>query len=117
LICDKTLRLSRISSGAQIFIPETTIMYRIALASITLAAAAFALPAVAAESVGQAASDAATKTGHAVGEAGRKTGHAVAEAGRKTGHAVAEAGRETASAVKKGGSKVKAATTSASETK
>ena len=70
-------------------------MYRIALASVTLAAAAFALPTVAAESVGQAASDAATKTGHAVGEAGRKTGHAV----------------------KKGGRKVKAATTAASEAK
>jgi hypothetical protein len=68
--------------------------------------AAFTLPAVAAESVGQAASDAATKTGQAV-----------ARAGRETGHAAAEAGRETASAVKKGGRKAKAAAKAASETK
>ena len=69
----------------------------------------------AAESVGQAASNAATETGHAVAETGRAVGHAVAEAGRDrsvmqrprpaatvgqakpaaTGHAAAEAGRET----------------------
>ncbi len=67
---------------------------------------AIALPAGAAESVGQAASNAATKTGHAAGEAGRATGHAAAEAGRKT-KAVA----------KKGVRKVKAAGHAASATK
>ena len=90
--------------------------------------AAAALPAGAAESVGQAASSAATRSGHAVGEAGRKVGHAVAddsrkvghavaEDGRKVGHAAAEGGRKTGAAAKKGGRKVKAAAQSASAAK
>jgi hypothetical protein len=89
---------------------------RIAIASIALAAAAWGVPALAAESVGQAASNAATASGHAVGEAGRATGHAVAETGRDTGHVVATAGRATASGAEKGTRKVKAAGTAASAT-
>ena len=84
-------------------------MIRSTLCAAILTAAALALPAQAAESVGQAASSAATKTGHAIGTAGRTTGHAVANAGRKTGHAVAETGRK----VKR---KSKAAARSASST-
>ena len=62
----------------------------LALCAVLLSAAA--LPATA-ESVGQAASEAAIKTGHAVAEAGRTVGHAAAETGRAVGHGAAEAGR------------------------
>ena len=96
---------------------KNTLHCRLAAVSVTLAAAAWALPALATESVGQAASNAATASGHAIGEAGRATGHAVAETGRETGHVAATAGRATASEAEKGTRKVKAAGTAASATK
>jgi hypothetical protein len=96
---------------------KNTMNHRLAAVSLAVAAAAWALPALATESVSQAASNAATASGHAIGEAGRATGHAVAETGRDTGHAVATAGRATASEAEKGTRKVKAAGTAASQTK
>jgi hypothetical protein len=88
---------------------ERNMMIRLSLAASALALAGFAAPALAAESVGQAASSAANKTGHAVADTSRKVGHGVAEAGRDVGHATAEAGRKTGHAVKRGAQKTKAA--------
>lgn len=96
---------------------KNTMNHRLAVVSLTVAAAAWALPALATESVSEAASNAATASGHAIGEAGRATGHAVAETGRETGHVVATAGRATASEVEKGTRKAKAAESAATTTK
>jgi hypothetical protein len=104
---------------------EQNMMIRLSLAAAARAFAGLAVPAHAAESVGQAASSAAKTTGHAIAEAGRKTGHGVAETARDVGHAakeesragghaVAEVGRKTGHAVKKGAHKAKAAVKSAS---
>jgi hypothetical protein len=96
---------------------KNTNNHRLAVLSLTVAAAAWALPALATESVGQAASNAATASGHAIGEAGRATGHAVAETGRETGHVAATAGRATAAEAEKDTRKAKAAESAASATK
>ncbi|MEO8523884.1 MAG: hypothetical protein ABI460_04095 [Caldimonas sp.] len=88
----------RISFRAFVSSRGTRMNFRHPLAIVAVVAlTAIALPAAAAESVGEAASNAATKTGHAIGEAGRATGHAVAETGRKA-KAVAKKGVRKAKA-------------------